>query len=337
MTPARTEEILDALTGTLEESGPDSDATRVYLALLRMDRPSRELLLAQGIPAAQLDPALAVLDARGLISLGSTGALEVPPPVTSLPHHAAELERRAQRVRAAAHELTQVYYNARTRERDPATGVHVLHDRDEVAARTNQVVAEARVGLRCLRAMTLRTHDVMGAPLASHREPSIGAHGQVLPVRTVWDVQTLELPGAVEVLAARAEGGEAQRFLARVPLSVVVADDSACVVEWSCTDDSGPQGVLLRIGGMVLGLRALVDRLWEAATSVSQGTGADELEARDVTILRLLAAGVPDVAIARQTGISQRTVERRIRWLMDRLGAQTRFQAGTQAVHRGWL
>lgn len=337
MTPIRPEEILDALTGTLEDGATDSDATRVYLALLSMERPSRELLLAQGIPAAKLDPALAVLDARGLVSLGPSGSLEVPPPLASMPHHALDLERRAQRVRAAAHELTQVYYNARTRERDPATGVHVLHDREEVTARTNQIVAEARTGIRCLRAMTLRTHDVVGSPLASHREPSIGATGQVLPLRTVWDTEVLQLPGAVDVLAARAEGGEVQRFLRRVPLSVVVADDSACVIEWSGADEAGPQGVLLRLGGMVLGVASLVDRLWELATPVSRGPAVEELGARDGTILRLLAAGVADVAIARQTGVSQRTVERRIRSLMDRLGAETRFQAGAQAVHRGWL
>jgi len=50
-----------------------------------------------------------------------------------------------------------------------------------------------------------------------------------------------------------------------------------------------------------------------------------------------MAAGAPDASIARQAGVSQRTVERRLRSLMDRLGAETRFQAGVLAVHRGWL
>ncbi|MDQ2757215.1 MAG: LuxR C-terminal-related transcriptional regulator [Actinomycetota bacterium] len=50
-----------------------------------------------------------------------------------------------------------------------------------------------------------------------------------------------------------------------------------------------------------------------------------------------MSAGVADASIARQTGVSQRTVERRIRSLMERLGAGTRFQAGVQAVRRGWL
>jgi len=60
-------------------------------------------------------------------------------------------------------------------------------------------------------------------------------------------------------------------------------------------------------------------------------------ERRDQMILALLAAGAPDATIARQAGVSQRTVERRVRALMDQLGAGTRFQAGVQAARRGMI
>jgi DNA-binding NarL/FixJ family response regulator len=36
-------------------------------------------------------------------------------------------------------------------------------------------------------------------------------------------------------------------------------------------------------------------------------------------------------------GLSLRTVRRRIAELMIELGADTRFQAGAEAVRRGWL
>lgn len=42
-----------------------------------------------------------------------------------------------------------------------------------------------------------------------------------------------------------------------------------------------------------------------------------------------------DESIARQTGLSIRTLRRRMRRLLDLLGAQTRFQAGMQAARRG--
>ncbi len=338
--PSPTDDLLSALTGSLRDSQIDGTATRVYLALLRMERPSRELLLAQGIPAATLDPALAVLDDRGLITTGPDGSLDVPPPLVSIPHHALDLERQAKQVRAVAHELTQVYYNSRTRsrEREPDTGVVILHDLDELAAQTNLIVAGARTDMLSARSLTSRTRDVMRAPLASHREPSIGADGQAVGIRTVWDTQVLELPGAVHALAARVDGGEAQRFLGRVPITVVVVDTAACLIEWSSTDIDGPQGMLIRTHGMVLAVRSLVERLWEIATPVSRGrTPTEELDPRDAVILRLMAAGIPDASVARQAGVSQRTVERRIRSLMDRLSAETRFQAGVQAARRGWL
>jgi DNA-binding NarL/FixJ family response regulator len=47
--------------------------------------------------------------------------------------------------------------------------------------------------------------------------------------------------------------------------------------------------------------------------------------------------GAKDETIARQLGVSLRTVRRRVAELMDELGASTRFQAGMEAVRRGLL
>ncbi len=61
------------------------------------------------------------------------------------------------------------------------------------------------------------------------------------------------------------------------------------------------------------------------------------LDRRDAHILTLLSDGRSDATIARQSGVSLRTVERRVHALMDKLGAKTRFQAGAQAARRGWI
>ncbi|MFI6494765.1 hypothetical protein [Streptomyces sp. NPDC050564] len=45
-------------------------------------------------------------------------------------------------------------------------------------------------------------------------------------------------------------------------------------------------------------------------------------------LLHLLTSGLKDEAAARHLGLSLRTVRRRIAALMDRTGANTRFQAG---------
>ncbi|WP_252976199.1 LuxR C-terminal-related transcriptional regulator [Janibacter melonis] len=50
----------------------------------------------------------------------------------------------------------------------------------------------------------------------------------------------------------------------------------------------------------------------------------------------MLAAGASDANVARQLGVSVRTVERRVRLVMERLGAQSRLQAGVEPCGAAW-
>ncbi|MCG5214059.1 helix-turn-helix domain-containing protein [Streptosporangium sp. KLBMP 9127] len=54
-------------------------------------------------------------------------------------------------------------------------------------------------------------------------------------------------------------------------------------------------------------------------------------------VLRLLATGAKDSAIARSLGVSIRTVTRTVGELTRILGATSRFQAGVRAARLGWL
>lgn len=51
-------------------------------------------------------------------------------------------------------------------------------------------------------------------------------------------------------------------------------------------------------------------------------------------LLRLLAGGLSDQAIGRRLDMSRRTVQRRVRSLMDHFGVQTRFQLGMRAAQQ---
>ena len=57
----------------------------------------------------------------------------------------------------------------------------------------------------------------------------------------------------------------------------------------------------------------------------------------DRALLALLGSGAKDETIARELGMSERTLRRRSADLLRRLGAANRFQAGAQAVRRGWI
>ena len=86
-----------------------------------------------------------------------------------------------------------------------------------------------------------------------------------------------------------------------------------------------------------------------AATEADSGPGAlgsgsggaptptrpPSVDERD--LLALVAAGATDDVIARQLGVSPRTLRRRLRDLFDELGASNRFHAGVEAARRGWV
>ncbi|MER5267049.1 helix-turn-helix transcriptional regulator [Actinosynnema sp. NPDC002837] len=54
-------------------------------------------------------------------------------------------------------------------------------------------------------------------------------------------------------------------------------------------------------------------------------------------LLLLMRTGAIDEAIARELGVSPRTVHRRITRLQNLLGVRSRFQLGVIACERGWV
>jgi DNA-binding CsgD family transcriptional regulator len=329
-----------ALATKLDIASDDDETegvvTRVFLAVLQHPDPTRSLLIAQGMKAPLVDQSLDVLGSRGLIRLHPGDRIEVVPPDISLPALALDYERRARETRSVAHELAQVYFQARSASRTPDVGtVRILNSLDEIAAVTAEAVAAGIGQVRTFRSLSPRTRAIFASPLHSHEEPSRGVGGNVLDYSTVYDTEVLEIDGALEILEARERGGERFRFTSSVPFSAVIVDEAAAIVDVSAFDPSGFGSALIRARSMVLGLIALADHLWDLGAPLSGGGMA--AERRDQMILSLLAAGAPDATIARQTGVSQRTVERRVRALMDQLGSGTRFQAGVQAARRGMI
>ncbi len=320
----------------LEDPAVEQTVTRVFLAVVQQADPSRALLIAQGLETELVDRSLEVLSARGLVRLHHGGHIEVIPPDVSLPALAMSYERRARETRSAAHELAQVFFHARASRRPQDTSaIQVLSSLDEVSSATSEAAATATEQVRSFRTMSPRTRAVIDSPLHSHSAPTLGPGGTPLPCFAVFDPAVLEADNILAVLRAREEGGELARFTTAVPFSAIIIDDTAAVVDLSEFDGTGYGSLLVRSRPAILGLISLFDRLWELGHPLDQDAG--RAGRHDQTILSMLAAGVTDATIARQVGISQRTVERRVRALMDELGANTRFQAGVQAARRGLL
>jgi AraC-like DNA-binding protein len=98
--------------------------------------------------------------------------------------------------------------------------------------------------------------------------------------------------------------------------------------------------VVIREPSIVAYLCSIFEAAWSTAKPFGDAT-ADGLETvskeLDQTILRLLAAGLKDEAIARRLGMSLRTLRRHIADIMAGLGADSRFQAGIRAAHSAQL
>jgi hypothetical protein len=139
----------------------------------------------------------------------------------------------------------------------------------------------------------------------------------------------------------RAELGEHVRVLAEVPGRVAVMGSSAALIpnRFDLPDD---QLLIIRQPALIVALTQLFESLWDRALVVPglDGLGKDD-DAVRVSDRRLLldqlARGAKDEQIARTLGLSLRTVRRRVAELIDELEASSRFQAGVEAVRRGWL
>jgi sugar-specific transcriptional regulator TrmB/DNA-binding CsgD family transcriptional regulator len=159
--------------------------------------------------------------------------------------------------------------------------------------------------------------------------------------RTIYDRNALGPADRVEKLRQLAESGEEARVLDGVPMKLVIADRRMALAPHELPEDD--TAVLLRSSALLDGLVTLFETLWEQATPLwphhrwpaMRDAVPDSLSTRDQQLLALLAAGLTDQAIARKLGVALRTVERRVRRMMDGLGARTRFQAGLQAAVRG--
>lgn len=135
--------------------------------------------------------------------------------------------------------------------------------------------------------------------------------------------------------------GEDARVLPRLPFKMLVADESAALLALPAADcppaavTGSGEGLLVR-GSLLLGaLIRLFEQQWDLAVPVDDPVRGPAEE--DRRLLLLLGAGLTDEALARHLQVSTRTVQRRMAELSRRVGAESRFQLGVEAVRRGWV
>lgn len=317
-------------------AGTDATSTQTYLALITHPHAGRdEIAQLLEISRSELDRRVAELAVQGSVRTHPDGSWDVPPPDITLPARASELERQALQIRAAADQLAVIYHRARA-QRAGDQPIEVLGSREEVARYFVQVMGAARQRVRSLDRPPF-TH-------AEHAVTDVQRQQAAEGVRflTVYDTDVLQGAQSIAALERLAALGEQMRVLKGVPLKMVVADDDTALVIVRTDAESWRGSMLVRRSPLLDSLTLLFETLWRLSvplhrTEPELGGQRDQPALRDRQVLMMLAGGATDETIARQLGISSRTVERRVRALLDRLGAETRFQAGAQAARRGWL
>jgi DNA-binding CsgD family transcriptional regulator len=159
--------------------------------------------------------------------------------------------------------------------------------------------------------------------------------------RSIYDVSAFETPGLLEAARGLVEQGEEAR-VGTVPIKLVIVDSKRAMLPLTSGDrDAAQSAVVVHQSTLLDALIALFEMMWRASSPLrwtGQGAEAGErLSGGDAEILSLLSAGLKDETVARQLGLSLRTLQRRVSELFDVVGARTRFQAGYSVSRDGIL
>jgi hypothetical protein len=139
-----------------------------------------------------------------------------------------------------------------------------------------------------------------------------------------------------ESVLARARAGEQIRVVPALPVRLAVFGAETAILPEEWHGESAGR-LVIRQPGIVSACVALFEQIWQHAVTVPGfGHPVADTELRR-HLLEMLAGGAKDEQMSRALGVSLRTVRRRVADLLAELGVDSRFQAGVEAVRRGWL
>lgn len=320
----------------LEPVWLDTASEDVYRLLLqRLKLTAQDLAERQGTSVARARRVLERLVSAGLAtSSGRPARYTAVDPrrgMTALIRaRQAELDRAAGALDAYAADFREQAMRA-----DPHQMVEVIDGPAAVTERLGELLLGAEQEVLAFDSPPY----LASSPKASEAEREALARG--VTVRAVYATEAMEIPERATSIREAAVLGEQARLVPRVPLKMVMVDSRAAVLPLTASDSgTRASAVLVRQSRLLDALSELFEAKWEQgvqALGPARGAGAAGLAEEDQLLLSLLNAGLKDEAMARQLGVSERTLRRRTAVLVTRLGATSRFQAGAQAVRRGWL
>jgi len=237
-------------------------------------------------------------------------------------------------------ERLQEAYSIHLDRRFASDQFEVLDTAERVSARYDQLIRSARSEILYV---VMPPYVSPPEDLDDRLSAQAQAAARGVRFRAVYDAATFDDDISVQSARAGLRFGGGVRLTTGLPMKVVLFDDQAAIMTIA-PDDPAHGSLLIYSPPLLRVLRALFEELWshgvdwsdieDPAPAVADERGIDP---RWGQVLRLMAAGMKDDAIARVLGVSRRTVQKVVSDVGAHLGAQTRFQIALRAQALGWL
>ncbi|MFE4575374.1 LuxR C-terminal-related transcriptional regulator [Streptomyces chartreusis] len=244
-------------------------------------------------------------------------------------------QQRIEQIRLAAAQLAADFTVARPHKQ--IDGIERLDGIEEIRERISRLVRDVRTEVMTLAPGGAQSEASMQA--AKPQDQALLERG--VRMRTLYLDSVRNSPVTVAYANWLTELNGEVRTTPSLPIRLMVLDRQIAIVPTD--EENSHTGALVLSGsGNVTALCALFDTIWDSAVplgSASSHEREDErgLSPQEAEALRLLGQGLTDDAVAKRLGVSPRTARRIAADVMEKLGARSRFQAGSRAVAKGWL
>ncbi|MYX99559.1 helix-turn-helix transcriptional regulator [Streptomyces sp. SID486] len=289
------------------------------------------------LPEQDTERALRRLERHGLAAQSSArpGRWVAAPPGVALGALLTQQRHELEKAELAAALLAEEY---RAVAAEPA-----VHDLVEVvtgASAVAQRFLQLQLGAAEEVCALVTGNPVVVSGMENEAEEQAAVRG--VRYRVVVERAVLDLPHGLTELTAALGRDEQVRVVDRVPTKLVVADRSLAMVPLT-SRTTEPAALVVHSSGLLELLAGLFEAVWREALPLRVGASGvteeepDGPDATDLEVLSLLLAGLTDASVAKQLDVGLRTVQRRVRRLMELAGVTTRMQLGWHAWERGWV
>jgi len=318
----------------LEPLGVRDVDERLYRILLTHQHSTTDdLARAVGLGRSTVATGLDRLEELGLVRRAATRPVRYSPtpPDTAIEQLIRRRHGQLDQLRQDTNALVADFYAA-TIKREPQGLIEIVAGGDAVLRQ-----ARALEKTTTSEILSFDKPPFLVETLADHDE--VGNESPILDrgvaVRAIYTTDALAETDRFARVSKLVRLGEHARVLPELPLKLRIFDRQTALVPLAVDVGVMHSVAVVRRSALLEALVALFELLWERAAPFASTEPLPEptpLATEDQHVISMLAAGLSDQAMARNLGISARTVRRRIQRVLDLLDTSTLFQAGAASV-----